>query len=44
MQDVLAREVSAWEYRRNVADAGVTWRFTAADARKKLARLYPKLA
>ena len=43
-QELLAREVAAWEYRRNVAEAGVTWRFTTADARKKLARLYPQLA
>ena len=43
-QDVLAHEVAAWEYRRNVAEAGVTWRFTTTDARKKLARLYPQLA
>jgi hypothetical protein len=43
-QDVLAREIAAWEDRRNVAEAGVTWRFTTADARKKLARLYPQLA
>jgi hypothetical protein len=35
--------VAAWEYGRNVADAGVTWRFTTTDARMKLARLYPKL-
>ena len=43
-QDVLAHEVAAWEYRRNVAEAGVTWRFTTADARTKLGRLYPKLS
>ena len=43
-QDVLAREVAAWEYHRNVAEAAVTWRFTTADARKKLARRCPKLA
>lgn len=43
-QDVVAREVAAWQQRRNDAEAGVTWRFTTADARTKLARLYPKLS
>lgn len=43
-QDALAREVAAWEYRRNRSEAGVTWRFTTADARTKLARLYPQVA
>lgn len=41
--DVAAREVAAWESSRNHAAIGVTWRFTTADARTKLARLYPKL-
>ena len=43
-QDHLAREIAAWEYRRNVTEARVTWRFSTADARTKLARLYPQLA
>ena len=43
-QAVLANEVAAWEYGRNAAEAGVTWRFTTAAARTKLARLYPKLS
>ena len=42
--DAVAGEVAAWEYRRNHAEAGVTWRFTTADARTKLARLYPEIA
>ncbi len=42
--DAVAREVSAWEHRRNHAEARVTWRFTTADARTKLARLYPEIA
>lgn len=40
----VAREVAAWEHRRNHAEAGATWRFTTADARTKLARLYPEIA
>jgi hypothetical protein len=37
----LAREVAAWEARRNSAQASMDWRFTTADARIKLAHLYP---
>ena len=37
----LAREVAAWEARRNSAQATMDWRFTTADARIKLAHLYP---
>ena len=40
----LAREVAAWEQRRNAAQAKVDWRFTTADARIKLKRLYPTLS
>ena len=40
----VAREVAAWELTRNLAEAGVSWRFTVADARIKLARLYPEIA
>jgi transposase len=40
-EGTLAREVSAWERERNERGAKVEWRFTAADAREKLARLYP---
>jgi len=39
----LAREVAAWERRRNCAGARMTWRFTTADARIKLSHLYPRL-
>jgi hypothetical protein len=42
--DAVAREVTAWEHRRNCAEAKVTWRFTTAAARPKLARLCPKLS
>ena len=37
----LRREVAAWEARRNTAQATMEWRFTTADARIKLAHLYP---
>ena len=37
----LAREVGAWERQRNACGATVDWRFTTADARIKLKRLYP---
>ena len=42
-QDILKREVAAWEENRNKARVKVDWRFTTADARIKLKRLYPKL-
>jgi len=37
----LGREIGAWEQKRNEGGATVLWRFTAEDAREKLARLYP---
>jgi hypothetical protein len=37
----LEREVAAWTAARNAADRRITWRFTTADARIKLRRLYP---
>jgi len=33
--------VAAWEVRRNADGVTVDWRFTTADARIKLKRLYP---
>jgi len=39
----LAREVAAWQEERNSAGATVDWRFTTADARIKLKRLYPTI-
>lgn len=38
--DGVCREVKAWEKTRNAAQATVEWRFTTADARLKLHRLY----
>ena len=40
----LRAEVAAWQQRRNAAQAKVDWRFTTADARIKLKRLYPTLS
>lgn len=37
----VAQEVQAWQQERNQAQATINWRFTAADARIKLKRLYP---
>jgi hypothetical protein len=39
----LRREVAAWEAERNERAAEVRWRFTTAEARIKLHRLYPSL-
>ena len=40
-RESLVREVAAWEGDRNDAEVKVDWRFTTADARIKLKRLYP---
>lgn len=40
-QAELAREVRAWEKRRNKEHGTVDWQFTTKDARIKLKRLYP---
>jgi DDE superfamily endonuclease len=42
-QPCLEHEVAAWETDRNAAKATVNWRFTTADARIKLKRLYPSI-
>jgi len=39
----LEREVVAWQARRNAHAVGINWRFTTADARIKLKRLYPSI-
>jgi hypothetical protein len=41
--ETLKQEIRAYEYRRNSDNATIDWRFTAADARKKLQRLYPSI-
>lgn len=42
-REAVAQEVAAWEIDRNEAGATIHWRFTTADARTKLHRLYPSL-
>jgi DDE superfamily endonuclease len=42
-QDTLSQEVAAWEQKRNAAEVSVDWRFTTADARIKLRKLYPSI-
>jgi DDE superfamily endonuclease len=42
-QPTLRHEISAWETLRNAAASTVNWRFTTADARIKLKRLYPSI-
>ena len=41
--ETLQREVAAWQDTRDRTATTVNWRFTAADARIKLKRLYPSL-
>lgn len=40
---LMRKEVAAWERDRNNRAATIDWRFTTADARIKLKRLYPHL-
>ena len=42
-RQTLEREVAAWEAERNALGGPVNWRFTTADARIKLKRLYPSI-
>jgi hypothetical protein len=42
-REELEREVAAWEEERNERGVEIRWRFTTADARIKLRRLYPGL-
>lgn len=39
----VSQQVDAWQQERNHAQATINWRFTAADARIKLKRLYPTI-
>jgi len=41
--DELRRQTTAWENQRDQAKVKVNWRFTTADARIKLQRLYPSI-
>jgi hypothetical protein len=40
-QEYLTQQVAAWQQARNAVGRRVDWRFTTADARIKLKRLYP---
>jgi hypothetical protein len=42
-QEWIAREVAAWEKRRNDAEVRIHWTFTLAAARRKLQKLYPSI-
>ena len=42
-RNMLIEEVKAWEMDRNSSGATVDWRFTTADARIKLKKLYPTI-
>jgi len=42
-QRLLSRYVRLWQSKRNQAQSSVDWRFTTADARIKLKRLYPSI-
>ncbi len=42
--ETMRRKVSAWQCRRNAACSTVNWRFTTADARIKLKKLYPVIS
>ena len=41
-KETLSRQVAAWQERRNQNQTKADWRFTTADARIKLKRLYPR--
>jgi transposase len=41
--DTLTTEITAWEAARNAHQSTINWRFTTADARITLHRLYPSL-
>ncbi len=43
-QETVAQEAKAWETERNDRQMTVDWRFTTADARIKLKRLYPSIS
>ena len=42
-KQTLIEEVAAWEISRNQSHTKADWRFTTANARIKLKRLYPSL-
>jgi hypothetical protein len=42
-QEILKREIAAWQEKRNAIAQPMEWRFTNEDARVKLKKLYPTL-
>jgi hypothetical protein len=40
-KEIMEQEIAAWEKNRNQACTRINWRFTTANARIKLKRLYP---
>ena len=40
-QDTLKKELVVWQNKRNTIASPMEWRFTTADARIKLKKLYP---
>jgi hypothetical protein len=42
-KETLTKEIAAWEKKRNEQQATIDWRFSIADAREKMKRLYPSL-
>ena len=42
-QEQMATQIADWERPRNKSRAGIDWRFTTADARIRLKRLYPSV-
>jgi hypothetical protein len=42
-REQMADQIADWERPRNESTAGIDWRFTTADARIKLKRLYPTI-
>jgi len=42
-QEILIKEISAWQEKRNAIARPMEWRFTTEDARIKLKKLYPTL-
>lgn len=41
--ETLRQEIAAWEAERNAQATKINWQFTTADARIKLAQLYPSI-
>jgi hypothetical protein len=42
-RSLIAKEVAAWEKKRNAQQACIQWTFTLAAARRKLRKLYPSI-